>query len=381
MFALASGRLLLLAPFVLAFGSTGIAQQSAPPAGPVKQLLLVQHTLSARPWQIDAQGTAPYIDSLPFEGFTYNLPTTWDLFRGEYGAFDEATIRGQFGSFNHTFSNLTRNFVAVVIRRRGQGLPDGDFFDDQAWADTIAQLRVLARVAREPQYQCVGICFDPEEYFEPVWNYPDDVAYAQQHSLAAYRDKARQRGREFAEALFEEWPDALIHSLHGPYLSAPERALPSAAGLTRNQVGAHDQYELLGPFQFGFLEATDLPGRVFDGGEVYQYRSTAEFGHSYKWRTRQMGQSVIVPPHLRGEPYESRMAVTFGLYPYSWPDPERDMMTPRILESTLTRAYLYADDWLWVFSEASRDLLKPGGSDKSWIDAIRQGRLRADRRR
>ena len=172
---------------------------------------------SARPWNFTAE-SIEHIDGLPFSGITYNLPASFTLMHSvEYGAWTEQELHAQFGDLNFSFDNVNQNWVSVVIRRNGMAVADGDFFDDVAWQETIDQFRLLARVARTPQYQCMGILFDNEQYFEGVWNYPDDVAHANLYSLEEYQEKSRQRGREIFQAIQSEWPEAKILFTHGPY--------------------------------------------------------------------------------------------------------------------------------------------------------------------
>lgn len=341
-----------------------------PADGGRKQLLHLTTSLSARPWKIQAENTYGHIDSLPFDGFTYNLVLTWDLFKGEYGFFDEQDVRNQLPGLDFSFQKARYNYANVVIRRRSHYPGQGDFYDDLAWADTLAQLRVLARVLREPRYQCVGIFFDNEEYFEPVWNYPDDVTLAATHSLEAYRQKARARGRQWMQVLVEEWPSARVIAAHGPYLSAPEQDLPSANPVTMAQVGSSGEYELFGPFFMGLLDSSLYVGQVIDGGEVYQLRDAQEFSYNYCWRKFTMANSVSVPIEHQGLNWVLPVGLAHGVYTGSWPDPIEDLMTPAILQTTLHAALNRADQLAWVYSESQQEFLQPGGADPAWVQAI-----------
>jgi hypothetical protein len=350
----------------------------APLVGERKQVLHLTTSLSARPWKIQAENTYGHIDSLPFDGFTYNLPLTWDLFKGEYGYFDELDVRQQLSGLDFSFQNVRHNYANVVIRRRSQYPGQGDFYDDLAWADTLQQLRVMARVLREPKYQCVGIFFDNEEYFEPVWNYPEDVTLAATHSLQAYQQKARERGRQWMQVLVEEWPNARVIAAHGPYVSAPEQDLPSADAVTMDQIADSGEYELFGPFFMGLLDGSSHVGQVIDGGEVYQLRSAAEFNFNYCWRKFTMAESISVPSELQGLRWVLPVGVAHGLYTDSWPDPIQDLMTPAIMQASLVAALKRADQLVWVYSESQQDFLKPGGIEPAWMQAIAAAKASAD---
>lgn len=329
--------------------------------------LLITHGSSARPWQFHSVDTLAHIDRLPFSGFTYNIPATWTLMRGsaqKAAPWTAQDLRDQFGELDFSFDNVTENMVSVVVRRNGRRKAEGDFFDDEAWATTVNQFRLLARVASNPKYQCIGIAFDNEEYFEDVWNYPDDVAYADRYSLEQYENKARQRGRQVMRAIQAEWPEAIVLVLHGPYRSTPENR---PYEVSMDQVGSADEYELDAPFFFGMAEVAD-DQKVIDGGEVYQLRSQSEFRINQRWRRNQLPNSVIVPDSLR-EIYADRVGVTFGLYNETWPT-KRDRMSPAIMRNALSHALGLGDDPVWIFTEGTETWLEPGGFPQRWRRAI-----------
>lgn len=353
-----------------------------------KRLVCMQSTPSARPWNMDDPGTLEWIDGLPFDGIAFNLPISWHALSNEYPAWSEEQIRGQFGALDHSFENVTQNLVAIHIRKWTERDPDGsgavpsirgDLFDDEAWRVTCEQLELLARVTSDPKYQCVGFVFDNETYHEPVWDYPADVSLAEEYDVDAYRRQAERRGSEFMEAIVRGWPEAVVIVMHGPYVSAPERLGEDV--VVMNQTGAPDEYELLAPFFCGLVAGAGERAEIVDGGEVYQLRTREQFAANYRWRKARMPLSRVVPEPLRGSPYLLGTTVSFGLYPYTWPDAERGSITPDQLADATTFALERADDWVWVFSEQDRDLLRPGGADPAWIDAIRRGRERADRLR
>lgn len=353
--------------WVMIAAVAGAGTQGGALAGPLapERPLLVHHGSSSRPWDFAGDpARLAHIDSLPFSGFAYNLPATWSTMRPYLGKpFTEAELHDQFGGLDHSFSNLTENWVSVVVRRRGEGAV-GDFFDDAAWSETVEDFRRLARVAATPRYQCVGLVFDDEEYFEDVWNYPDDVAFSLVQGLEAYRAKARERGREVMDAVLEEWPEARVIVLHGPYRSAPE---PRPHEVSMDQVGSWTQCELAGPFFIGMVEAAPA-GRVSDGGEVYQLRSRRDFAINTSWRRDEMGQSEIIPAEL-GSVWSERVGVVHGLYNQSWPTPE-DVMSPAVMTGALEQALRQGDDGTWLFIESGESWMDPGGFPTQWRQAI-----------
>ena len=285
----------------------------------------------------------------------------------EIGPWTEQQLHGQFGDLDFSFENVNKNWVSVVIRRNGLTVEGGDFFDDAAWQQTVEQFRLLARVASTPKYQCTGIFFDNEQYFEYVWNYPNDVANAGVYSLAEYQEKSRQRGREVFQAIQSEWPTAKVLFTHGPYRSAPE---DRPFEVSMNQVAGWQEYELDAPFFFGMAEnANDQ--QVIDGGEVYQLRTTQQFQINHQWRTYEMSQSVVVPDELQ-DIYSQRIGVTHGLYNLTWPT-VNDVMSPTIMRTTLRNALRSAAQNVWIFIESGETWLEPNGFPAEWRTNIEDG--------
>ena len=322
---------------------------------------------TARPWNFTAE-SIEHIDGLPFSGFTYNIPATWTVMNSqEFGPWTEQDLHGQLEDLNFSFDNVKENWVSVAVRRNGLFITEGDFFDDVSWQQTIEQFRLLARVASSPRYQAVGIFFDNEEYFEQVWNYPDDVANSDLYTLQQYQEKSKQRGREIFQAIVSEWPSAKILFAHGPYLSTPEER---PFEVSMNQVAGAGDYELLAPFFYGMAELAD-DQQVIDGGEVYQLRSELQFQINNDWRSTEISQSVVVPDSLR-QNYAERIGVSHGLYNLTWPTVD-DQMSPTIMRTTLNNALRSSRQNVWIFTEASETWLSPGGFPIEWRTNIENG--------
>jgi len=333
----------------------------------ISKPILFNLGLTARPWNFTADSIA-HIDGLPFSGITYNIPATYTVMNSnEFGPWVEQDLLVQLEDLNFSFENVNENWVSVVVRRNGLTVDEGDFFDDLSWQQTIDQFRLLARVASSPRYQAVGIFFDNEEYFEQVWNYPDDVAHADQYTMQEYQEKSRQRGREVFDAIVSEWPDAKIMFAHGPYLSTPE-SRPFEVSM--NQVAGPDDYELLAPFFYGMVELAE-DQQVIDGGEVYQLRNEQQFQINNSWRSTDISQSIVVPESLR-QNYAQRIGVTHGLYNLTWPTVE-DQMSPEIMRTTLNNALRSSPQNVWIFTEASETWLIPGGFPLEWRTSIENG--------
>jgi hypothetical protein len=326
------------------------------PAG-AAELILYQANLSARSGSILAN--LDFILSQPFDGIVLNIPASWSVMEPGVVLDYDSVHRPWLQPLAAGFNDRRRNFVLAVARGAA------DPFDP--WTTVIDNWVALARAARDAG--CVGIFFDNEEYFEQLWDYPEDLKYP--YPLEAYQQQYRRRGRELMAALTKVWPEIRIITAHGPYVSEPT----TPRGVTLLQTDAREGH-LAGHFFSGMLEAAPATGRVVDGGEVYQYRTAEDFARSRDWRRQGMARSAsarLVPDGLRPA-WPEAIGIAFGVYDLQWkPD---YAMTAAILETTLREALRHADDYVWLFTEGEgpRDYLVPGGAGAEWVDAIARAR-------
>ncbi|HTF56993.1 MAG TPA: hypothetical protein VK661_07145 [Planctomycetota bacterium] len=238
-----------------------------------------------------------------------------------------------------------------------------DVFDD--WSIPVANFANLARALKEAGLK--GIFFDDEQYFSQWPNYPDGVAYPQT-PLSMYQAQTILRGREVMEAMVAEFPEIVVLTMHGPYVSEP--SAPVALGFPP----LHEYNELQGPFFTGFMEGAGPLTEVVDGGELYALRSPMHFKASYLWRKYDIASPEVdcafIPADLRPS-WPDRVSIAFAIYnqPY-YGQP----MDPSILMTTLANALRVTDRWTWFYAEGMT-FLKPesqGGASQEWVDAIRK---------
>lgn len=316
--------------------------------------------------QVPPENTSPasvaanidFIDTLPFDGITVDIPASMALMRGEPISYSEMYDDGLAPlSDALSSSRIQYNFVMAYIDK------PGDVFDDQAWAVTVENWRNLARAARDAGLK--GIFFDNEQYYEQWFNYPEDYTNPTR-SQREYERKTQQRGREIMEAVSEEFPTIEVLVFHGPYASEPE----TPPEVRRNQAGLASERELNGPFFVGFLEGLGPRARLIDGGEVYQYRTVADFERSYQWRKIDLPSeetnSSFIPEALRAI-WPERVDIAFGVYSKRYAD---EGMNPRIAQKTLTNALNATDKYVWFYNE-DHTWLTPGGIPQVWEDTIR----------
>jgi len=253
------------------------------------------------------------------------------------------------------FEKLVDNFGFVI------STDPPDFFDD--WSVPIQNFANLARALKDAGLK--GFIFDNEQYFAPWADYPTGMSYP--YSLAQYETQARLRGRQVMEAMVAEFPQIVVITLHGPYVSEPDA--PWQLGFPQWQSGN----ELFGPFFAGFQEGMGNQSLNVDGGELYDLRTVADFQETYDWRRYDLPSDAVnssfIPPALRA-PWTASVSISFGVYDQPFGAAE---MNPTVLATTLQRALDRADRYVWFYAEANTYLLPPaqGGAPQSWVDAVR----------
>jgi hypothetical protein len=150
-----------------------------------------------------------YIDSLPFDGITINIPATWDTLAPGVVASYSDIYDNWLGPLKGQLKKVVRNYVKLVARL------SADPFDD--WTQTIANWVILAQASRDAGLE--GIFFDNEEYYEQVWHYPASMKYASTKTLSEYEAQFQLRGQQVMTAIIAQWPTCRIIHTHGPYFS------------------------------------------------------------------------------------------------------------------------------------------------------------------
>ncbi len=292
-----------------------------------------------------------HIDALPFDGMVISTATSRRVMSDQVRTY--AQMSADFAPLDGLpFTRMKHNLALVNVDR------PADFFGD--WSVAIENFRTLARVVKERGF--AGICFDNEEYSGAQYNYPDDCAYPEK-SLVEYSAQARLRGRHVMQAVVGEFPDIVFLTLIGPYNSHSGTPAVVLGG------GNWDGNELRGAFTAGLIEGADSRTRFVDGGEVYTYRSAADFQTSYDFRKFTIASAaehcLFIPAPLRSV-WAQRVSIGFGIYnlPYNGAP-----MDPGILRTTLERALNQADDYVWLYFE-NENWNAPGEIAPGWIDAV-----------
>ena len=326
---------------------------------------------SAAPFLINAQqadyrSTPEYvrdhfahIDSLPFDGMTITTRSGTGLMNGTVRS--HAEIADDFAALNGlAFTRMKHYYAHVNVDR------PADFFGD--WSATVENFRRFARVLKEQGIE--GIFFDNEEYVRLLFNYPDDCDDPAK-TLDEYREQARLRGRQIAQAISGEYPDIVFVVYHGPYSSFSGTPDEVRGGQTNWELD-----ELRGPFSVGIIEGLDSRARFVDGGEVFAYRTVEDFQLSYDFRKTGIASAEANCPYISNylrPVWAAKVRISFGVYNFPFAGQSMDPWTMR---TTLERALKRCDDFVWLYCE-NLNWNAPAGLPVPWVDAVLGARAAA----
>lgn len=300
-----------------------------------------------------------FIETTGIDGVALNTNVGWQVMLNGV-TYDDAMR--ELDPMQGKMQKVSANFLLTYVM-------NVDPFD--SWDEVIDSWVALARAARDTGL--TGFIFDNEPYNGDVWIYPGDVEHAAAQSLAQYQEQYRKRGKELMAALSATWPQLQFLVMHGPYVS--DSRTPDHVILDQGTVMDRD---LSGFFFAGLLEAAPATAKVIDGGEVYQYRSAADFQNSYHYRKQTMpalAGGTLIPAGLRPV-WTQKSDIAFGVFDEQW-IPEYPMNLD-IFRTTLANALRQADSYVWLYAE-QHNYLAPGGVGAEWQAAVKHAKAAAER--
>jgi len=231
------------------------------------------------------------------------------------------------------FRTLTDNFLCIYVTP-----VDVDWFSD--CSALLQNARVAAQVAREAGLK--GIVLDCEPYGFKLLDYRK-VAHPER-SFEEYYQQIRQRGEEFARAIYAEFPEMTLFLLFGYYVG--DLIDPS-----------QHHYGLYPAFLDGLFAASPEEAAIIDGWEMsYGYTRREQFLRAYWW-IKDGGICVSRVP----DQYRKKVRVGFGLWldpdrikdsTYTWEvnDFSRNYYSPAQMRSVLRYALETTDEYVWLFT-------------------------------
>jgi len=233
------------------------------------------------------------------------------------------------------FKKFTDNFFYAVVSPGNM-----DWFSDSDWEAVCNNFGIASKIAKEVGMR--GILFDPEEYAEKFWDYSTVKG---DHSFAECVKIARQRGQQFGNAIFKEYPDikifclsllslesgrSLIHSFYnGVYDVMPPTAIMiegcEALGYAAKRPGDYDDMRLN-------MDRGLLP--LVASSNYSKYRS----------------QTQLAPAFYM----DGIFVIKDGNYWHDVLKPEIDTFPPtEFLRKNLMYALKISDEYVWIYGECA----------------------------
>jgi formylglycine-generating enzyme required for sulfatase activity len=220
-----------------------------------------------------------------------------------------------------------------------------------------------------------GIALDLEPYESPLWHYPSQ-ANAATHSFEAYKQTAREAGRDIMLRIQQEAPDITI------FLPVSYSYVWGQSQLNGNPANLSTiEYGLLPSFLDGMLAAAGQGVSFVDGFEYsYRHKTLEEF------QTSRM-QMILDSLPIIEDPvkYLEKFGFGFGLFMDTdhrtggWhTDPsefDQNWFTPEELETALKNALMVSDEYAWVYTETLTWWNANGGNPvpAAYFDAVANG--------
>ena len=300
----------------------------------------------------------------------YNEP--W-MYRGAVS--DLQQIQASGGMDDH--------FLAVRLGNPPRGVVM-DWFDDGWWDQIAHNIGIMARIADRGGVE--GLLIDLEGYTSVLWGYEqlqeaDPQTYGGKE-FTQVKDKVRQRGREFGQAISEENHD-------------PTLMFFSAAGFVAYQIN-HLEWTsledapsgLIVPFLDGVLEGTSAQTTIIDANSWNKWMTQdAEFALG-RDLVAEEARALSEVPDLYAD--KVKVGYTFRLSynpgdgepgdQFDPADPNANFFTPARLESSVRKAIEYGDgpvlfweglgNW-WLDSATALPADgAPVGDWSRWIDPV-----------
>lgn len=301
------------------------------------------------------------IELAPFDGTTLKLDYGFeDQFWGANKVEQPIVDRAIDDLKSTQFQKFTENFIwcnTVPGARRGTPGFHGDWFDDAIWNTICHNARMVARVCKNGELK--GIFFDTEHYHGRVFDYQAQHQ-KDEKSYIEFASKARERGRQFIQAMNAEYPEIVLLILMTGAFAADDMWHAPSLSIERCEYG------LFPPFLDGMIDAAASRTRFIDGfARAYNFTRYNQFVQARKVMTRDAAKLSASPQR-----YEAQIEVGFGV-PLAW-------RSPREAEDAIHYALLAADQYVWIWSHGRDFKWQIGWADKERVAVMQNCRLPRD---
>lgn len=271
------------------------------------------------------------------------------------GASGEDGSVGQMQSIvsGNLWGRFTDNFMHMTVSE------NIDWYDDANWADILKKVNAVARIGVAGGAK--GIMFDPEGHPSDghwPWEY-NAQARKGMYTYAQMKVKVQARGIEFIQAIEQYMPNNTFLTLFWASLLRD-----------RNFNVQGDVYGLYNAFMLGVLQGAGVGTRIVDGDELSYYSNTYEsFGlGNTKVFTNAIADGLI-PPDLQTK-YSQKVTPGHAVF-------DDNTLIPNAYEMKYHHIYygmMNSFNYVWFYTEGSRQYLNHQGIRPGMIEAINQGK-------
>ncbi len=329
---------------------------------PKEKKLIILHSSGHYDWAPDLaknlpnmQLARPYIDGVAFHiGSDYGTPN----FGFNNEVWTETSLKfNDLKTISTKWTTLTDNFILVWGHSRNV---NPDFYNDNLWAQIIKNTELMGKAVM--MAGCKGIMLDPEFYsggetYSPWWYSKSNTKGTPPYTNKSFSDvklKARQRGKEYVQALQKYMPKITIMAtfLYG-------YGWDYCYGDINKQSAS--EYALLPAFADGILEALNSESILVDGNETSYYinssrehveNSDASYTHVRLEATRKVCEPTLLAKwNKQGQvAMASYLDYCYNRYfpqAYSTPSYQSNWMKHNVYNGLLT-----TDQYVWTYVES-----------------------------
>ena len=299
---------------------------------------------------------------LPYDGVGIKISKTITLPNGKrgdttYRNFSKMKFKKEWyekdiahlQSFHKKAKKLKHNFLGVAA---STFTGEFDIFDDAFWEATCHNFALIAHVAK--QGGCKGIRFDLEDYSNyQNWRYRAECG----KSYAEAWNKARERGRQWMNAIAREYPDITIFCHY--WLDLVMGYADGSPQLYERLQGCGSG--LLVAFINGIYDVLPPKATIVDGMEAHGYAAKCLDDYQKMRALREVRYAKLLAPGNQKK-FRERGSLAVGTYlscytnskpPYSFRKfMDAEKMTPlEYFRRNFTYAVEYSDEYVWTWNE------------------------------
>jgi hypothetical protein len=344
------------------------------------------------------------INKLPFSGFVMvgESFTKEVMHKGVELKYNDVwnELKGLKGLYKnkHNFLQINIDFPA-------------DFWDDKKWNIVTSNFAIVAKVAKDLNFQ--GIVFDDEPYTQTAhqmnnFKFPnkksinskskpweikgsedewvDEKGYRNsQYNFKEHMNKVTSRFKEIMKAMVKSYPNLTLLVYNGVSFA---HINSNKKDILVTDVGLPREHEYKGAIFAGFQQGLSANATLHDMGESYRYRTDNHFQRAYQWRKYDIAKDSSnrvdssyqwsIPKAQRAS-WSTDVQIGFMVFNKGQESNYKEYntlykSTLKDIEATLKKALKYSDKYVIYYCQ-DQDWLLPNQQHplkKGWIEMIRR---------